>query len=232
MRQLDLIGQRFSRLVVLAHSKTTRSNSVPAKVLKFWLCQCDCGLKTEVCTSRLRTGNTRSCGCLHREAAAAKAKAMATHGKSNCPTYLSWKSMKERCLNRKLKCYQNYGARGIKICERWMTFSNFLKDMGERPVGTTLDRKNTNGNYEPGNCRWLTKRGQSNNRRDNIVLSYGGITATATEWARRAGLKPSCILSRLKNGWSAEDAITRRHRLAKSTPTLNLNLPEDTNASA
>ena len=114
-------------------------------------------------------GFTKSCGCLKREA-------NRTHGHTsrtgNTPTYDSWKAMKFRCLNPKARFYRLYGGRGIKICDRWLhSFENFLEDMGERPAGLTLDRRDSNGNYEPQNCRWATPAEQVRNTSRNIVTT-------------------------------------------------------------
>lgn len=130
------------------------------------------------------------------------------HGGS--PTYLSWSHMMGRCLNHSHHAYHNYGGRGIAVCDRWKQFEGFLSDMGERPLGKTLDRyPDKNGNYEPGNCRWATWDEQGNNRRDNVILSVQGESMTLIRWARKTGLSPQVINYRMKKmGWSAEKALT------------------------
>lgn len=120
-------------------------------------------------------------------------------------TYKRWDSMKQRCRNKR---YVHYAGKGIKICERWMVFGNFLKDMGECPPGMTLDRIDNNGNYEPGNCRWATHRQQTRNYSRNRLLTYNGQTKCVVEWSEERGVRQDLIHCRLGRGWSIEDAIT------------------------
>lgn len=128
-----------------------------------------------------------------------------THGYSNTKTYFSWQDMKKRCFTIKNSHYKDYGGRGIKVCNRWLKFENFLADMGEKPEGMSLDRINVNKNYSPKNCRWASDIQQANNKRNN--LKYKG--ETAAEASRRLGSKNSCLVAgRIFNGWSKEKAFT------------------------
>lgn len=119
-------------------------------------------------------------------------------GKS--PTYNSWDMMRQRCLNPKYTDYRNYGGRGIKVCERWSTFSNFLYDMGERPEGKTLDRKDNNGNYDPQNCRWSTRHEQRRNMRRNVWVEVDGERLIISDWAKKLGISGPGLRYRHKAG--------------------------------
>lgn len=128
-----------------------------------WLAQCDCGKQKEVLLGNLLRGKSRSCGCLRGEESA---KRLTTHGRAgSAGAYKSWSHMKGRCLNKKDAAFNDYGGRGIKICERWMQFEQFLEDMGECPLGHSIERVDVNGHYEPSNCVWLPKRLQNRNTR-------------------------------------------------------------------
>jgi hypothetical protein len=152
-----MLGKRFTRLLVVASAGVKDEK-------RQWLCLCDCGTETTVITKRLNSGHTRSCGCLKRELHAAKCRSRATHGMTKSRTYKSWQAMKERCLNPRATRYPQYGAKGVSVCQRWLTFENFLADLGERPAGMTLDRINNARGYEPENCRWATYATQTANR--------------------------------------------------------------------
>lgn len=135
-----------------------------------------------------------------------------THGHTSnwqqSSTYQAWAAMRQRCGNPNTKHWKSYGGRGITICERWESFENFLADMGERPAGCSLDRKDNNGNYCKENCRWATQRQQMNNTRVNRLITFNGITQTVSQWAEALGVKQNTLLYRLRRGWSIERALT------------------------
>lgn len=138
-----------------------------------------------------------------------------THGMKGTPTYASWEAMKTRCTNPRSSSFGDYGARGVRVCDRWReSFAAFLSDMGERPVGKTLDRwPDRRGHYEPGNCRWATKTEQQRNTTANVVLEREGVSLTLGEWAARQGIAQTTLSYRLRHGWTAEEALSLRPRL-------------------
>lgn len=125
------------------------------------------------------------------------------------PTYRTWGQMLSRCKNKNHKDYKWYGGRGIKVCSRWAVFENFLEDMGERLIGTTIDRINNNKNYYKGNCRWATQKIQHRNKRNNRLITFDGITKCLYGWAEHYDMSPQTLHSRLNNyGWTIKDALT------------------------
>lgn len=159
MSRANLVGRSFGRLTVLEYVGIRARR-------RTWRCRCACGAVVSKSTTSLTAGEASSCGCYRRDRIVALSL---THGhtprREHSRTYVAWRSMRQRCENPKHKSYSLYGARGIRVCPRWREFPNFLADMGEKPRGLTLERINTNGNYEPGNCKWATWSEQRLNQR-------------------------------------------------------------------
>ncbi len=177
--RISLVGKRFGRLIVIddAPPRIIGSNSPQRKMCS--LCLCDCGNKVVVLNTNLTWNNTTSCGCFFKEFSS---QLHTTHGKSSTRTYNIWLCIIQRCTNPNHPAYGDYGGRGITICKRWLTFENFLADMGECPVGLTIERLNNDtGNYEPENCVWATRKTQCRNQRTNINYTVNGITACLSE---------------------------------------------------
>jgi len=142
------------------------------------------------------------------DALAIPTKKRPKHGFSDTPTHTVWMSLFYRCNNPKADSYKYYGGRGIKVCERWNEFKNFLEDMGVRPSGSTIDRIDSFKDYKPGNCRWVTNKQQQNNRTNNVTIEWRGERKTVAEWADIVGIKYSTIYFRIRHGWSAEHTLT------------------------
>lgn len=208
----DIEGLRFGRLVVASRLPSKNGRAV-------WSCECDCGGSVSVLGKDLRSGNTQSCGCLLRTARLVAGRANARHGKAKDKgkTYRVWCGMRDRCNNPLHKSWRYYGGRGIKVCERWNSFGNFLADMGEAPIGLTIERIDTNGNYEPTNCRWATVVEQARNRRSVVRIFAFGESKLACEWAEdfRCAVPLTALEKRISAGWHPERAISaprRRYR--------------------
>ena len=196
-RFIDLEGERFGRLVVGRYFGRGKDG------ISLWQCRCDCGLNRVVHSRNLRSGNTRSCGCLRRDL-------LTQHGVSGTKEYQAWVGMLHRCNNSSRAQYRNYGGRGIRVSARWVGvggLANFLADMGKAPLGTSLDREDNDGNYCPENCRWSLPVEQMRNRRCTVRITYRGKSLLLGEWAKRVGLKTSCLRGRLRGGWTAEETL-------------------------
>ena len=159
-----------------------------------WWCLCDCGKTLIVRAQHLRNGNTKSCGCWDADVLAARST---KHGLYGTPAYETWKGMVQRCTNSANREWPNYGGRGITVCEAWREFAQFHKDMGDRPPGQTLDRKNNALGYDVINCRWATSQEQGSNRRTNRWITYAGKTQTLTAWAIEFGIRPSALYKKI-----------------------------------
>lgn len=192
----DLVGQRFGRLVVIKRLPSVRTgNSVRSN----WFCQCDCGNTHKVTTKELTSGHVCSCGCYHKEVSSKVAtRTNTTHNltKEEYNLYSRWKAIKQRCYNPNNIAYKNYGGRGIKMCDEWYNdprkFVEWCKDNGIKQ-GFDIDRIDVNGDYEPSNCRSLTRSENSKNKRNVILVSVNGIKKTMSEWNRIVGYAHSSL---------------------------------------
>lgn len=195
----DLTNQQFGNWRVMGLSHTTGTKT-------FWRCRCVCGKIKNVVSYHLCMGASKGCfDCLQDKMRSSHPST--THGMSSSAEYNVWTLMWRRCTNKKLASYRHYGGRGITVCDRWRKFENFFADMGRRPIGRTIDRKNNNDGYSPENCVWSTWREQQNNRRSNRWITIGGVKRTMSQWARIKGLNVGTVFSRLKRGCCPEDAI-------------------------
>ncbi|WP_155257506.1 hypothetical protein [Rhizobium leguminosarum] len=206
---VDLTGKRFGRLTVISKGAISSSKKI------MWNVRCDCGKEKAIIGASMTGGRTTSCGCHNIEAAAARNK---THGMSNSPEYAAWASMISRCLYPSATGYENYGGRGIVVCERWSSsFENFYADVGERPSDShSLDRfPDVDGNYEPGNVRWATPVEQARNKRDTFFITVGIETKSLAEWCEDLSLHYGTVNSRIRKlGWSPEEALGLKRRSA------------------
>lgn len=184
-----------------------------------WECICDCGHKFIINSQSIRKQNQRRCKyCFY--------KTKKKHGISCTPEFQAWQHIKERCYNKENRMYKNYGGRGIKMCDRWIGDNgayNFFIDLGKRPSSThSIDRINVDGDYEPNNCRWATKHEQMRNRTNNVVIEYNNEKMILTDWAKRLKISRGCLISRLKDGWSIEEAFntpTIKHGFTRKSKT-------------
>lgn len=172
----ELTNQVFGKLTALVHFVQAGKSK--------WNCRCACGNKVDVYATHLLRGNSTSC----RNCFGAPVKTL--------PAHASWVAMLTRCNNPNHEAYERYGGRGIKVCSDWLAFENFYRDMGVRPDGLTLDRIDSNGNYELNNCRWATRKEQSNNTSTNRRINYVGEMLTIAEVARKTGEKYHTVYSR------------------------------------
>ncbi len=191
----NLKGQRFpgSRLVPREFVRIQPIGK-PGHSAAVWLCDCDCGKTCEVMAMNLKNGHTKSCGCFQIEN-------RINHGGHKTPEYKIWVQMIQRCKNPNATGFNNYGGRGISVCEAWtgtQGFINFISDMGTRPSdGHSIERKNTNGNYCHENCCWATLKEQSRNKRTNRLITYNGITLPACDWDEILGFPQGRITNRI-----------------------------------
>lgn len=203
MRSVDLTGQKFGRLTVVRfdHKENGR---------KYYLCQCDCGNFKIVSNHSLKSGNTKSCGCLHKEILIQRNKDNRIHHPENERLLRIWRAMLHRCYKETDEHYDYYGGRGIKVCDDWHDFETFQKWALANGYADnlTIDRLDGNKDYCPENCSWATMTVQNNHKSDTKWLTYKGKTQSLSDWCRELGLDYFRIKARLNSlGWSVEDAF-------------------------
>lgn len=203
----DMTGKVFGYLTVIQRNGSYRNTTRAA-----WLCRCKCGKETTVAGDNLRGGKSTSCGCKSNEA-------KFTHGKSGSRVFNIWNGMLQRCTNKRCKAWKHYGGRGIKVCERWMTFENFYADMGEPSGDLSLDRIDNDGNYEPGNCRWATWSQQMRNQRQRTMQKHDTPEGPMTiyEIMDRTGLTHAAVSYRIKMGFPPDQILRPAHKTQRST---------------
>lgn len=203
----DITGKKYGRWTVLYRLGNEG---------RTWICQCECGTTKPVKNYVLWNGGSKSCGCF-RDEDLAKRKTTHSHSPRNgkrARVWNIWSYAKTRCFNKNSTAYQNYGAKGITMCEEWKnSFEKFLEDMGECPSDKhSLDRIDNSQGYFPGNCRWATMKEQARNKTNNRILTFQGTTASLAEWCEKLGVPYNRISGRLSQGWDVERAFTEQGR--------------------
>ena len=199
----DLTNQRFGRQIAIKPCGKNKYGNV------LWLCKCDCGNEHIVASGKLIQGKSKSCGCYALEV---KTKSLEKHGITTGGkprTFTIWNGMKARCYNPKSASYKNYGARGIAICDSWLTFENFHNWAINNGYADDLeiDRIDNNSNYCPENCRWVNAKTQCNNKSTCVFIKYKNYIYTIEQWTEIVGLSRSTLLHRLERGWGVDDAL-------------------------
>ena len=210
---INLIDQKFGRLIVVKQNNKDKNNHI------LWLCLCDCGQETIVQSSHLITGHTQSCGCIKRDGNNVKHR----HTLNNKPSkiYQIWSSMIQRCTNPNHRSYHRYGGRDINVCQRWMKFPNFLKQMPGWKPGLQIDRIDNNKGYSKYNCKWSTRKQQARNRRNNHLITHKGKTKCLADWAEQLGIPYHVLWKRIYGlKWSVRKSLitpTRKYKKRRIT---------------
>ena len=207
---IDLTGQRIGRWVVLGEATDKIDHR------ETWLCSCDCGTVRNVLAKSLKSGRSKSCGCIAKEKAThrmtQKHLSEGADGRAKTRLYSIWIDMKRRCYDSRVLNYEKYGGRGITICKEWNesfdVFRAWALSHGYAS-GLSIDRIDNNTGYSPENCRWTTAKVQNNNRRNNHRIVFNGADHTLSEWEELTGISRATIQKRLtKYGWSVEKTLT------------------------
>lgn len=202
------VGSRFGRWLVIDRAA---SRFYGRKEQRRWQCRCECGIERDVSELSLKNGSSISCGCYNRERSIAK---HTRHGEvlggRPTPEYHTWQAMLERCRNPRNKRYADYGGRGISVCERWLSFENFLSDMGRRPSARhSLDREKNELGYSPENCRWALPHTQMTNRRNTRFVEIGGQLIPLADLAKQYEIPANTLRFRILKGWDLQEALTK-----------------------
>jgi hypothetical protein len=195
-------GHKYGKLTVIG-----LDNEKSIKKRKYWICACECGNQKSVLADNLQAGKTKSCGCLQNANRVEQANKRKKWGSELYPTRHIWKLMLRRCYNPKDSCYEYYGKRGIFVCKEWHEFDNFLKDMGVKPEGLTLERKDVNKNYSAENCCWATPKEQARNRRTTRWITIENVTKSAAEWCELYKCSQVLFAARVTRGWDVVKAL-------------------------
>lgn len=192
---IDLTGLKFNKLQVLNLIDIIKEKS-------YWLCKCDCGNYKSVRSDSLKNGSIKSCGCLRIEKAT-------RHGMRYSPVYHVWQCMVQRCTNKNEKYYKDYGGRGIKVCDKWLKFENFLEDMGLPPTNKhQIDRIDNNKGYYKENCHWVLSKENMRNRRNTIFITVNNIKKTLGECSEQYDIPYRILYSRIiEAGWQPDIAV-------------------------
>jgi hypothetical protein len=196
----DLTAVRFDHLRVIKRVENAQDGSA------VWECKCDCGESRTIRGTALRAGRHKSCGCMSPKF---KANDPRNAGYSHLREYRIWRGMVDRCSDLTGKKSHLYAAKGIRVCERWNTFPDFLADMGKCPKGFTIERIDGNRGYEPSNCKWASRVEQANNTTRNVMLEFKGRRQTISQWATELAIKSNTIVYRIRRGWSIERALSK-----------------------
>lgn len=207
----DLTGLKFGRLTAIEPAGRSKNKCI------MWRCVCDCGNEVVVKSNSLNSGNTKSCGCLHKEGLK---KSRTTHGMTHTRQYKIWCAMKARCYDKNNISFKYYGGVGIKVCNEWrndfLAFYEWAMKNGYAD-DLTIDRINTSGDYSPDNCRWITISEQQSNRRNNNPITYNGKTQILSDWAKELGISRKVLSHRISSyHWDIERAFTQKVRKSPS----------------
>lgn len=187
---INLVGRKYNRLTVLSFVGRNKHKQ------RLYECRCDCGTTLTVVSGNLSEGCTHSCGCYRKEISSENQK---KHGECRrTKEYSTWRGMRQRCNDPKNIGFKNYGGRGIKVCDRWNIYQNFIGDMGRAPSKKhSIDRIKNDMDYGPGNCKWATKLEQANNTRRNKMIEYNGEIKSLPDWCRSLNLNYRMVASRI-----------------------------------